>query len=613
MRKKSPRPPLELSDKTDVKKLNTAELENLSDLLREKIVSVVNDNGGHFSSNLGIIETTVALFKTFDFPKDKLLFDVGHQSYAYKMLSGRYKDFSAIRTKGGLSGFPDAEESEYDTFTVGHAGTSIASALGLCTARDIKGEDYYVIAVVGDGAIVNGLNLEALTSREEKPKKFIVILNDNGMSISKNINGFYRFISRETTKKGYVKGKNVLKKVFGRSFITKGLTSVRDFFKRVLNKGEYFERFGFKYVGVVNGNDVSQTVDILERVKRVSQNKAVFLHLKTQKGNGVSEAEKRSDYYHSVGKNVTERKEKAASLGETLNQLFTAYPDIAAITAGMKDGTGLVPFEKEHSDRFFDVGIAEEYAITFSAGLAKGGLRPVVAVYSTFLQRAYDQLIHDVCLQKLPVVICADRSGLVGEDGKTHQGVFDISFLSHIPEMTVLAPSCKAELKNALEYAFKLNAPVCVRYPKADLISIEPTPFDGTWQTVKNGEDLTVIAVGSVCLSVALDFAKSSTLSVKVISARVVKPLDANALDGIKTPVITVEDNSVIGGFGSLVRNYYAESGKAVKIACLGIKDGFVAHGSVEEQLKDNDITVGNIARLADGLLNNRTEQENTL
>ncbi|MBP5467047.1 MAG: 1-deoxy-D-xylulose-5-phosphate synthase, partial [Clostridia bacterium] len=404
----------------DVKKLNYKELSLLSGEMREKIVSAINGNGGHLSSNLGILETTVSLYKTFDFPKDKLIFDVGHQCYAHKILSGRKDRFDSIRTAGGLSGFPDYEESEYDSFTTGHAGNSVALGLGLCTARDRNGEDYFVITVVGDGALVNGLNLEAINASGVKPKKFIVILNDNGMSISRNRNGFYNFISKATIKKSYVKPKHAIKKIFGESFITAFFRGVRNFFKRILNKAEYFERFGFKYVGIVDGNDIKETSKVLERVKRVAEDKAVFLHLKTTKGKGVKDAEERADLYHSVGRNMQCAAVSDVNLGDVLNELIDKDGKIVAITAGMKDGTGLSALESAHPEHLFDVGIAEEYATTFAAGLAKGGLKPVVAVYSTFLQRAYDEIMQDVCLQNLPVVFCVDRAGFVGEDGKTH-------------------------------------------------------------------------------------------------------------------------------------------------------------------------------------------------
>ncbi|MBR0188908.1 MAG: 1-deoxy-D-xylulose-5-phosphate synthase [Clostridia bacterium] len=591
-----------ISGPSDVKKLNFTELALLADEMREEMISAINDNGGHLSSNLGVLETTVALYKTFDFPKDKLIFDVGHQCYAHKMLSGRREKLQSIRTKGGLAGFPDCSESEYDPFTTGHAGNSIALGLGLCTARDRNNEDYYVVTVVGDGAFVNGLNLEAINATETKPKRFIVILNDNGMSISKNRNGFYHFISRATIKKGYVKNKNVIKKIFGNSAVTAVFRGVRNFFKRVINKSEYFDRFGFKYVGIVDGNDIKKTATILERVKQASNYKAIFLHIKTTKGKGLKNAEDHSDLYHSVGKNLKCGGNNELCLGNILSDLIEKDDKIVAITAGMKDGTGLSCLEKRCPDHLFDVGIAEEYAVTFAAGLAKGGLKPVVAVYSTFLQRAYDEIVHDVCLQNLPVVFCVDRAGFVGEDGKTHQGLFDLSYTTHIPNMTVLAPMGKAELKSAIEYAFGLSAPVWIRYSKSSVDIPAYDYKDKRWQTLKGGTDITVFTVGGAAARLALEFAEKYDKSVKVVAARVVKPLDEKILLETKTPVITVEENAVIGGFGSMVATFLANN-NPLSVYTLGVKDEFVGHGSVKEQLEDNGFTTENLTVIADRLL----------
>lgn len=592
-----------LNAPSDVKKLNKQELSELSEEIRREIVSVASENGGHLSSNLGVSETTVALYKTFDFPKDKLIFDVGHQCYAHKILSGRREEFKTIRTAGGLSGFPDKDESEYDVFTTGHAGNSIALGLGLCAARDKNKEDYYVITVVGDGALVNGLNLEAINASTEKPKKFIVVLNDNGMSISKNKNGFYDFISKATTKKGYVKNKNAVKRVFGDSFIAAIFRHIRDFFKRLINKGEYFERFGFKYVGGVDGNDLAETVKILERVKNVANYKAVFLHLKTTKGKGLKNAEERADLYHSVGKNLKLACSDDFSLGKVLSDLIDKDDKIMAITAGMKDGTGLDYLDKTHPDHLIDVGIAEEYAATFAAGMAKGGLKPVVAIYSTFLQRAYDEIMQDVCLQNLPVIFCVDRAGFTGEDGKTHQGLFDLSYTLHIPNMTVIAIASKRELKAAIEYAVSLNSPVCIRYSKSCDNSDYAWGYDGGgWQVMKDGSDLTVIAVGKNALNLALLFGEKYDKSVKVISARVIKPLDEKTLQTIKTPIITIEENVISGGFGASVAAFYAENSPR-KVYTLGVKDKFIRHGSIREQLVENGFTAENLTNIADELL----------
>ncbi len=576
-----------------VKKLNIKDLDNLAQDIRERIISVTYENGGHLASNLGIVETTVALYRVFDFPKDKLIFDVGHQCYAHKILSGREKEFSTIRTCGGLSGFPDIEESEYDPFTVGHAGTSMAAAIGYCNARDKRGEDYTVIAVVGDGSIGNGLNLEALSASNIKPKNFIVILNDNGMSISKNKNGFYQLVSKGTTKRSYLRGKRAITKIFGNSFVTRALAGFRNFIKRVINKNSHFEKHGFKYVGVVDGNDIKELVDILERVKRVAKDRAVLVHVKTTKGKGHDKAEANADAYHGVGAGLqNESGSFSIALGDKLNQLIDSDDKVVAITAAMKDGTGLKAVEEKHPENFIDVGIAEEYAVTLAAGMAAGGLRPFVAVYSTFMQRAYDQIVHDVCLQNLPVVFCLDRAGLVGKDGKTHQGVFDLSFLSHIPNMNVFAPNDEKELFDIIDYAKELNAPVAIRYPKnAGVVDADVPIKKELWRTVKEGEKATILAVGPNALKLAVEYAKKHE-GVGVVSARSIKPLDEKVLDKIKdTAIVTVEENSVIGGFGSLVSGYYSGKNLMVKIKHVGVKDGFVGHGNVADQFIESGIT----------------------
>lgn len=602
-----------IKNSSDVKRLSLKEKTELAGEIRDKILKTCSENGGHLSSNLGIVETTLALYSVFDFPKDKIIFDVGHQCYAHKMLSGRNVGFSAIRTDGGISGFPDREESEYDCFGAGHAGTSIAAGLGFCAARDALGEDFYVVDVVGDGAFVNGLNLEALTSSQKKPKKLIVILNDNGMSISKNRNGIYTFLSKKSTKKGYLKSKSALKRVFGESFVTRFLRKVRGFIKRIFNGVNVLEQFGFKYVGVVNGNDLKSLTEILEGVKNVAKDKAVFLHIKTVKGKGVKRAEERADLYHGVGKSLScGGGEFSAAVGQTLNEIIEKDPRVIALTAGMKDGTGLAAVEKAHPDNFIDVGIAEEFAVTFAAGMAAGGLKPVVCVYSTFLQRAYDEILHDVCIQKLPVVFCVDRAGLVGADGKTHQGVFDLSFLSHLPGMTILAPSCVNDLKAALKYAFSLGSPVAIRYPKeSSAKEREVAPYEETlWERIKTGEKYNILAVGPDMLALAEEFAKNHD-GAGVISARTVKPLDEKTLAEISgLPIIAIEENSVIGGFGDAVRRAVSGlfGGKPKnRIITLGVKDAFTRHGSADRQREENGLCEKQLEEIVLSLKENRT------
>ena len=582
----------QINSSKDLKKFNIKELQTLAEEIRSEIISVTEKNGGHLSSNLGIVEATIAIHYVFDLPNDKLIFDVGHQCYTHKILSGRKEEFKGIRTDGGISGFPDSSESEYDAFSTGHAGTSLSAGLGLCTARDKLNENYFVINVVGDGALVNGLNLEALFATETKPRNYIVILNDNGMSISKNKNGFYRFISKGTANKNYARSKRAIKRIFKNSFVTKGLVRFRDFVKRVFNKRSYLEQFGYKYVEASNGNDIKELVKILSRIKETPNGKAIFLHIQTKKGKGLKEAEERADVYHGIGKADGQEKSFSKAVGEKINSLIEKDNKVIAITAGMKDGTGLSIVEEKFPSNFLDVGIAEEYAVTLSAGMAKGGLKPIVAIYSTFMQRAYDEILHDVCLQNLPVVFLLDRAGLVGEDGKTHQGVFDLSYLSHIPNLTVLAPNSIVDMEKSLDYALSLSSPVAIRYPKKEAqgFNVEKIESDfSKWETVKEGKDITILAVGPEANSISVQVANNFNGKVKVVNARIVKPLDYNFLQVITSnTIITIEENSVIGGFGQMISAYFSSAQK--KVINLGVKDEFIVHGARSNQLKYNGL-----------------------
>ncbi len=583
-----------IKNSSDIKKLNIDELKTLSEELRKKIIATTKNNGGHLSSNLGVIETTLAIHYVFDLPKDKLIFDVGHQCYAHKLLSGRKDGFDKIRTDEGISGFPSREESEFDIFTTGHAGASISSSLGLLEARNRQNEDYCVIDVVGDGSIVNGLNLEAITASEEKPKNFIVILNDNEMSISKNVNGFYKIISKGTAKQSYLKKKDVFKKIFGESFITRFLRKIRNGIKRALNKnGFLFEKFGFKYVGVIDGNDIEELVKVLTRIKDFSKDKAVLLHVKTKKGKGMESAEEHSDYYHGVGKDFkTSEGVFGKTLGNTLADKIEKDKKIVAIAAAMKDGTGLKTVEEKFPNNFIDVGIAEEFAVTEAAGMAAGGLKPFVCIYSTFLQRSFDQILHDVCLSSLPVTFCIDRAGLVGADGKTHQGVFDLSYLLPLPNMKIFAPATSSDLKLMIDYALSANSPIAIRYPN---ISEEVTDIKSVgdvtkWQEIVAGDMAVILAVGPRMLKIALGVSEKIK-GVGVVNARTVKPLDADILNSISDKVvITLEENAFIGGFGEYVKSFYSDQSTGTKVLSYGVKDEFIKHGSIKNQLIKNGL-----------------------
>ena len=573
-------------DFSNIKQLQEKNLPFLCESLREKIICAIKQNGGHLSSNLGIVETIVAIHYVFDLPKDKVVFDVGHQAYAHKILSNR--DIFTIRKNGGISGFQKRGESEYDTFTTGHAGTSIANSLGLAKARDEGKDNFNIINIVGDGSLFNGLNLEALTTLEKKPKNFIVILNDNGMSISPSVNGFYKSLSKGTIKKTYVKSKKAFRKVFGEK-IAKFFARFKNLVKRIFNKNEIFERFGFKYVGIIDGNNVKEMVSVLKKVKELSKDKAVLVHVKTQKGKGLPEAEKDSDIYHGVGKALEVTSSGFSNaLGDSLEKIIKANNKVIAITAAMQDGTGLSKIANNFANNFVDVGIAEEFAVSYSAGLAVGGYKPVVCIYSTFLQRAYDQILHDVCISNLGVVFCIDRAGLVGADGETHQGAFDISYLSHLPNMKIIAPISTKELDASINYALSLNSPVAIRYPKGDGIEgHEVLPFeDGLWQTLKEGEGIAILCVGPNMVNLARKIEKQLGVNCKIINARTIKPLDTKVLEEIKDClIVTLEENVKIGGFGSLVNNYMQEKYQNYNVMAFGIEDTFVGLGTCSEQL----------------------------
>ena len=572
-------------DLSNIKQLEIKKLPFLCDFIREKIICAIKQNGGHLSSNLGIVETTVALHYVFDLPKDKLVFDVGHQAYAHKMLSNR--DVLKIRKSGGISGFQKKEESEYDTFTTGHAGTSIANSLGLARARDMENSDFSIINVVGDGSLFNGLNLEALTSFEKKPKNFIVILNDNGMSISPSVNGFYKNLSKGTIKKTYVKGKKAFRRVFGDK-ITGFLSKFKLLAKRIFNKNDIFERLGFKYVGIIDGNNIKELVSVFNKVKELAKDKAVLVHIKTQKGKGLDLAEKDSDVYHGVGKQLEVTTSSFSdALGNSLDKIIQKDKKVIAITAAMKDGTGLSRIATNHRENFVDVGIAEEFAVSYSAGLAVGGNKPVVCVYSTFFQRAYDQILHDICISNLGVVFCIDRAGFVGSDGETHQGVFDISYLSHLPNIKIIAPISTKELDASLNYALTLNSPVAIRYPKGDgEENIDVLPFEkGLWQTLKDGKDLALLCVGPNMVKLASKIEKKLNINCKIINARFIKPLDTKVLEEIKDyNIVTLEENAKIGGFGSFVNNYMQEVYQNCNILVCAVEDKFVSFGTETEQ-----------------------------
>ena len=583
-----------------LKQFNIKELTVLCEEIRKEIISTVENNGGHLSSNLGVVELTVALYYVFDFPTDKLIFDVGHQSYCHKILSGRLNKFNTIRSEDGLSGFPDSKESEYDAFSVGHAGTSISAGLGYAYSRDRQNEDYYVVNVVGDASFFNGENLEAIFSSDTKPNKFIVILNDNGMSIRKNNNGGYKFISNLTTTKTYNNFNDFLARTIGKSFLGKWLKGIKKFIKRSFSSYTIFDSFYLKYVGIFDGHNLKSLIKLLKKIKESKH--PTLLHVKTCKGKGYTDAENNASLYHGVGKNLAPSvNDFSNSVSSVLEKQVEKHKNLIAITSAMLDGVGLTEFYKKYPSSVIDTGISEEYAVTLSGGLAISGSKPIVFMYSTFLQRAYDQILHDICLQNLPVVFCIDRSGVVGSDGKTHQGVFDISYLSSMPNLTILSPKDVVEFEKAIDFALNLNAPVAIRYNngKTKNITAEKEQNDILkWEEISMGGNVCILAVGNRMLNLALKVKEEIKKDVTIINARTIKPLDREMLDKYSNyKLITLEENVLSGGFSSQVLNYYASVGKKVDIKCFGILDKFIEHASVESQLKLNGLSVENIIK----------------
>ncbi len=588
----------------DIKQLSRDELTTLAKLIRERIIEVVSKNGGHLASSLGAVELTLAIHYVFDLPQDTLIWDVGHQSYAHKILTGRNDTFDTLRQYKGLSGFSKIKESPYDGFTVGHSSTSISAGLGICSAKYLNKDHSSVISVIGDGSLTAGLAYEGLNQTGDLKKNLIVILNDNEMSISPNVGALSSLLSRTFSAKYLQNMRNQLGAFF-KSLPKIGddiyniLKRSEESFKTFVTPGMLFEAFNFDYFGPIDGHNLDHLIDILKNIK--NHQDPVLLHVTTKKGKGYEPAEKNPVYFHGVGKFAIEtgKSEKKSNGIPSYTQVFGSQmvkfakesDKIVAVTAAMPEGTGLIEFSKTYPDRFFDVGIAEQHAVTFSAGLASKGLRPVVAIYSTFLQRAFDQILHDVCIDNHPVVFAIDRGGIVGEDGPTHHGLFDYSYLRCMPNMTIMAPKDENELARMLFTAVNHDGPVALRYPRGlgTGVKIEenPKPLEiGKAQVIEeDGDDLLIIAIGkSVCEAVnAANILKDKGINTTIINARFVKPLDTELL--IKytlkiKKIITVEEHVLDGGFGSAVLEMMIDNG--VTGFCLkriGIKNRFVEHG----------------------------------
>lgn len=586
----------------DVKNLSIEGLDELAKEVRTFLIQSLSQTGGHLASNLGVVELTLALHYVFNSPEDKFVWDVGHQAYVHKILTGRRSQFKHLRQMDGMSGFPKRHESEHDVFETGHSSTSISAALGMAKARDLKGEKNQVIAIIGDGALTGGMAYEALNNAGRGNTHLIVILNDNEMSISKNVGGMGRYLNKLRSSKDYLKVKedveDVLHKVpvVGEQMVY-AIKKTKESVKSFIIENTLFEQLGFTYLGPVDGHSTLELIEILNNAKEMKG--PILLHVKTKKGKGYSWAEERPSEFHSVSPfNIHTGQSKSSSQVETFSDAFgrnllniaDSDEKVVAISAAMPEGTGLLEFAKAYPRRFFDVGIAEEHAVTFAAGMASEGYKPVVAIYSSFLQRAYDQILHDVCLQNLNVILGVDRAGLVGEDGPTHHGIYDMAYLSNMPNMTVLAPKMTEELEGALEYAMKHQGPIAIRYPRGTTKIDEKykNNFENLeFKILNNGKTMAILAIGRM-VQTALEVSelmKKKGYEIAVMEAPCVWPLDQKGMAQIAETydyLYTLEDGIIQGGFGEKVFAYLAMNGAKVKGRCLGHESGLIPHGKVE-------------------------------
>ena len=604
----------------DLRKLTLQEKKELAEELRNLIIETVSENGGHLASNLGVVELTIALHSVFNTPIDNIIWDVGHQTYVHKILTGRKKDIKSLRKFGGIAGFPKTNESEFDSFNTGHSSTSISVALGMARANKLAGKKDKVVAVIGDGALTGGMAQEALNDAGSSGNDVIVILNDNEMSISKNVGGITFFLSKLRTKRTYTRTNEIIKKCLNKipflgSFSIKLIKKIKRGIKQLFISKMYFEDLGFTYLGPVDGHDLQKLESILTKSKYV--NGPVLIHVITKKGKGYKYAEENPDKFHSTSafdiENGLSKKQKgkdySAVFGNKLVELAEKNEKIVAVSAAMIDGTGLKEFKNKFPKRIFDVGIAEQHAIGMAGGLAKQGYKPFVSIYSSFYQRAYDQVIHDICIQNLPVVMCVDRAGIVGNDGETHQGIFDMAFFSLIPNITIMAPKNFEELEKMLEFSTNFEAPVVIRYPRGreGKYKFEKTSdiIYGESEILKYGNDITIIAIGKMverAMEVA-DLLNKKGLSANVVNARFLKPFDTNKIKEliIKTKkVVTIEDGILRGGLASSVEELISElSAYNIDFLKFGYNDVFVQHGSgdeIEKQYKlDSESIVNKI------------------
>ena len=592
----------QIKQSSDIKKLTEEDYPVLAQEIRQFLIEKISHTGGHLASNLGVVELTMALHLAFDLPKDKIIWDVGHQAYTHKLLSGRKAGFDELRQFGGMSGFPKRAESPYDAFDTGHSSTSISAGLGIAQAREIQGEDYSVISVIGDGALTGGMAYEALNNAAQLKKNFIIVLNDNKMSISENVGGMSRYLSSVRTKESYAELKKGVDRalsaipVVGKS-LSYGLYLAKNGVKQFFVPGMLFEDMGITYLGPVDGHNVPELVRTLKEAKRVRH--AVLVHVITKKGKGYAPAEKNPARFHGVdpfdiATGQPLKKKQYPSYTEVFSkkicELAGENRKIVAVTAAMPDGTGLTRFSKKFPDRFFDVGIAEAHAVTSAAGMASAGLKPVVAVYSSFLQRGYDQILHDVCLQKLPVLFAIDRAGLVGSDGETHQGIFDISFLSLVPGMTIMAPKNRWELEAMLEFGVNFEGPLAIRYPRGEAyrgLSEFAAPMEyGKAEMLYEESGIALFALGSMVSTGehVREKLKARGHSCTLVNARFAKPMDTDMLDRLcrnHDLIVTMEENVLRGGLGMCATRYIHEHYPQVKVIQVALPDAYVEHGNV--------------------------------
>ena len=599
-----------IKEANDVKQLSLSECEQLAQEIRDFFIRSLSETGGHLASNLGVVELTIALHRFLHFPEDKLVWDVGHQAYTHKILTGRKEQFATLRKTGGLSGFPKRKESDCDAFDTGHSSTSISAGLGLVQARDLKGENYQVVSVIGDGALTGGMAYEALNNAAELKKNFIIILNDNEMSITRNVGGMSSYLDHIRMAAPYTELKmgvtNALKKIpkVGDGMVD-ALHKTKSSIKQLVIPGMLFENMGLTYLGPVDGHDMRQLGKVLQEAKR--KQGPVLIHVLTEKGRGYEPAMRHPARFHGAAPYEIETGLPKSNGNPSYTDIFSTVmrkfgdrePDVVAVSAAMVPGTGLKRFGNMFPDRLFDVGIAEEHAVTFAAGLALGGLRPVVAIYSSFLQRAIDQILHDVCMQNLPVVFAVDRAGLVGSDGETHHGCFDLSYLSMMPNMTVMAPKNKWELSDMMKFAIRQNGPVAIRYPRGEAYTgLEEyrAPIEmGKAEVLEKGKEIAILAVGNMVRTAVqvTENLRKKGYEPTLVNMRFVKPLDTELLDIIKEDhslIVTMEENVKSGGFGEQVMTYYGSRMHGPAVRIVAIEDRFVPHGSVEDLLRQQQM-----------------------